>query len=102
MFSLEFLYQACILWFESKSNYSQILQLLYDQDIVDEDAILRWADEKEEADESDKVFVKQSEQFIQVRAEHNPFIFRVCLVSKSATNLIRSLILSSSDFHSVS
>ena len=39
---------------------------LYNEDVVSEDAIMRWAEEKEHADESDKVFVKQSEAFIQV------------------------------------
>jgi len=42
------------------------LPILYDKDVVSEDAIMRWAEEKEHADESDKVFVKQSEAFIQV------------------------------------
>jgi translation initiation factor eIF-2B subunit epsilon len=42
------------------------LPYLYDTEVVSEDAILRWAEEKEHADESDKVFVKQSEAFIQV------------------------------------
>ncbi|KAL6635325.1 hypothetical protein ACP70R_027996 [Stipagrostis hirtigluma subsp. patula] len=45
--------------------FSKILHVLYEKDIVSEDAILRWAEEKEHADESDKVFVKQSEAFIQ-------------------------------------
>ncbi|KAK3132676.1 hypothetical protein QOZ80_6AG0526120 [Eleusine coracana subsp. coracana] len=45
--------------------FSKILPFLYDKEIVSEDAILRWAEEKEHADESDKVFVKQSEAFIQ-------------------------------------
>ncbi|GLT95353.1 hypothetical protein SLE2022_130390 [Rubroshorea leprosula] len=45
--------------------FQQILHLLYEKDILQEDAILRWADEKEGADESDKVFIKQSEKFIQ-------------------------------------
>lgn len=45
--------------------FARILHILYDKDILQEDAILRWADEKEGADESDKVFVKQSEKFIQ-------------------------------------
>lgn len=44
----------------------QILHHLYDQDIIQEEAILDWASEKEGAEESDKVFVKQSEKFIQV------------------------------------
>uniref|UniRef100_A0A2N9IZ15 Translation initiation factor eIF2B subunit epsilon n=1 Tax=Fagus sylvatica TaxID=28930 RepID=A0A2N9IZ15_FAGSY len=43
----------------------QILWHLYNVDIIEEDAILRWEDEKKDADDSDKVFVKQSEQFIQ-------------------------------------
>ncbi|TVU27755.1 hypothetical protein EJB05_19255 [Eragrostis curvula] len=45
--------------------FSKILPFLYDKEIVSEDAVLRWAEEKEHADESDKVFVKQSEAFIQ-------------------------------------
>ncbi|KAL4302598.1 hypothetical protein GQ457_10G014180 [Hibiscus cannabinus] len=45
--------------------FSQILHLLYDKEILQEDAILRWADEKEGADESDKMFLKRSEKFIQ-------------------------------------
>ncbi|KAI3451486.1 hypothetical protein Pfo_008151 [Paulownia fortunei] len=58
--------EMCI---ESTKEYStlfvQILHLLYDQDILQEDAILNWASEKEEADESDKLFLKQAEKFIQ-------------------------------------
>ncbi|KAL8226412.1 hypothetical protein R6Q57_016244 [Mikania cordata] len=45
--------------------FVQVLHLLYDKDIIQEEAILKWADEREDADESDKVFVKQSEKFIQ-------------------------------------
>lgn len=54
---------------ESTKEYSpifvQILHLLYDKEIIQEEAILNWASEKEGADESDKIFVKQSEKFIQ-------------------------------------
>ncbi|KAJ6679149.1 TRANSLATION INITIATION FACTOR EIF-2B SUBUNIT EPSILON [Salix purpurea] len=50
---------------EFSPHFSQILHLLYDKDILEEDAILRWADEKKDAEESDKVFVKQSEKLIQ-------------------------------------
>lgn len=54
---------------ESAREYSplfvQILHHLYDQDIIQEEAILDWASEKEGAEESDKIFVKQSEKFIQ-------------------------------------
>jgi translation initiation factor eIF-2B subunit epsilon len=39
--------------------------MLYDIDVVSEDAIIAWASEKQYADESDKVFLKQSEKFIQ-------------------------------------
>jgi translation initiation factor eIF-2B subunit epsilon len=49
-----------IIWYGA-----QVLPFLYDKEIVSEDAILRWAEEKKHADESDKVFVKQSEAFIQ-------------------------------------
>ncbi|KAF4371921.1 hypothetical protein F8388_000088 [Cannabis sativa] len=45
--------------------FTKILCHLYDQEIIQEDAILRWDDEKRDADESDKVFVKQAEKFIQ-------------------------------------
>ncbi|OAY76936.1 putative translation initiation factor eIF-2B subunit epsilon, partial [Ananas comosus] len=44
--------------------FATILHRLYDKDIITEDAILSWAMEKEGADESDKIFVKQSEAFI--------------------------------------
>ncbi|XP_059652622.1 uncharacterized protein LOC132299815 [Cornus florida] len=54
---------------ESAKEFSplfvQILHLLYDKDILQEEAILNWAAEKEGADESDKVFVRQAEKFIQ-------------------------------------
>ncbi|KAG8072877.1 hypothetical protein GUJ93_ZPchr0006g41489 [Zizania palustris] len=42
-----------------------ILPYLYDKETVREDAILRWVQEKENTDGSDKVFVKQSAAFIQ-------------------------------------
>ncbi|KAG0601733.1 hypothetical protein M758_11G136100 [Ceratodon purpureus] len=45
--------------------FSQILQEMYDKDIISEDAIMAWAKEKQDADDNDKVFVKQSEPFIQ-------------------------------------
>ncbi|KAG6472618.1 hypothetical protein ZIOFF_070092 [Zingiber officinale] len=46
--------------------FSIILSYLYEKDILSEDAILSWASEKEGADESDKIFVKQSESFITI------------------------------------
>lgn len=45
--------------------FSNILSFLYDKEILSEEAILSWAEEKEGADESDKIFTKQSEQFIK-------------------------------------
>ncbi|XP_068665360.1 uncharacterized protein [Aristolochia californica] len=45
--------------------FSKILEELYDQEIVTEPSILSWASEKAGADESDKIFLKQSETFIQ-------------------------------------
>ncbi|KAG8383770.1 hypothetical protein BUALT_Bualt04G0048300 [Buddleja alternifolia] len=50
---------------EYSTLFEQILHLLYDKDILQEDAILKWASEKEGADESDKCYVKQAEKFIQ-------------------------------------
>ncbi|KAL3838343.1 hypothetical protein ACJIZ3_022934 [Penstemon smallii] len=45
--------------------FMQILNLLYNNDILQEEAILNWASEKEEADEADKHFLKQAEELIQ-------------------------------------
>lgn len=45
--------------------FTKIMWHLYDQEVLQEDAILRWDDEKKDADELDKVFVKQAEKFIQ-------------------------------------
>jgi len=39
---------------------------LYNDDVIEENAILSWEDEKKDADEADKVFVKQAQKFIQV------------------------------------
>lgn len=54
---------------ESAKEYSplfeKILLLLYDEDILQEEAILKWEAEKEGADESDRIFVKQSAKFLQ-------------------------------------
>ena len=43
----------------------QLLDALYEQDVLEEDAVLQWAREKEHADEEDKVFLKKAEEFIQ-------------------------------------
>ncbi|XP_054810914.1 uncharacterized protein LOC129312367 [Prosopis cineraria] len=45
--------------------FTKILSIMYDKDIIQEDAVLSWEDEKREADETDKVFVKQAQTFIQ-------------------------------------
>ncbi|KAF7817864.1 Translation initiation factor eIF-2B subunit epsilon [Senna tora] len=45
--------------------FTKILSIMYDKDIIQEDAILSWDDEKRDADESDKIFVKQAQTFIQ-------------------------------------
>ncbi|KAF7149037.1 hypothetical protein RHSIM_Rhsim03G0245100 [Rhododendron simsii] len=48
------------------SLFAKVLHHLYDVEILQEEAILNWAAEKEGADESDKVFLKQSETFIKI------------------------------------
>uniref|UniRef100_A0A1D1Y333 Translation initiation factor eIF2B subunit epsilon n=1 Tax=Anthurium amnicola TaxID=1678845 RepID=A0A1D1Y333_9ARAE len=45
--------------------FTRILVFLYDQEILSEDAIIAWAKEKEGADESDRVLLRQAESFIQ-------------------------------------
>ncbi|KAF3576369.1 hypothetical protein DY000_02035281 [Brassica cretica] len=45
--------------------FAQILHVLSEKDVVQEDAILRWAEEKASADEADKVYLQQCESFIQ-------------------------------------
>ncbi|XP_058206789.1 uncharacterized protein LOC131320191 [Rhododendron vialii] len=50
---------------EFSSLFAKVLHHLYDIEILQEEAILNWAAEKEGADESDKVFLKQSEIFIK-------------------------------------
>ena len=45
--------------------YVQLLDALYEQDVLEEDAVLQWAQEKEHADEEDKVFLRKAEEFIQ-------------------------------------
>lgn len=61
----------------------QILWLLYDKDTIQEEAILKWDDEKKDADDLDKVFVKQSEEFIKVSIIIHGFPF---LFSKGKRN----------------
>ncbi|KAL7142068.1 hypothetical protein ABFS83_08G097800 [Erythranthe nasuta] len=57
--------EMCLDSTEYSTLFVEILHLLYDKDVLQEDAILNWASEKEEAEDSDKLFVKQAEKFIQ-------------------------------------
>ncbi|XP_026416310.1 translation initiation factor eIF-2B subunit epsilon-like [Papaver somniferum] len=45
--------------------FHKILHVLYEKDIVTEEAILLWASEKQEADASDRIFVNQLQSLIQ-------------------------------------
>ncbi|XP_074321165.1 uncharacterized protein LOC141657730 [Silene latifolia] len=45
--------------------FSQVLHLLYSEDIIQEEAILSWESEKQGADEADRVLLKQAETFIE-------------------------------------
>jgi translation initiation factor eIF-2B subunit epsilon len=42
-----------------------VLKLLYDEEVVGEEACLAWADEKAHADDSDKVYLNKCAAFIQ-------------------------------------
>uniref|UniRef100_A0A7N0TQL7 Translation initiation factor eIF2B subunit epsilon n=1 Tax=Kalanchoe fedtschenkoi TaxID=63787 RepID=A0A7N0TQL7_KALFE len=57
--------EMCLESKELAPSFTQLLHLMYDEDIVQEESILNWAAEKENADEKDKEFVKQAEQFLQ-------------------------------------
>ncbi|KAM1752575.1 hypothetical protein ACFX11_010541 [Malus domestica] len=45
--------------------FDKILHQLYEQEIIQEEAIMRWDAEKKNAEEADRVYVKQSADFIQ-------------------------------------
>eukprot|EP00898_Chlorokybus_atmophyticus_P000815 jgi/Chlat1/1734/Chrsp13S02153 len=45
--------------------FAKVLQILYDEDVLLEDAIMLWANEKKFADEADRRFLKQCGQFLQ-------------------------------------
>eukprot|EP00878_Enallax_costatus_P018338 GHUV01019301.1.p1 GENE.GHUV01019301.1~~GHUV01019301.1.p1 ORF type:complete len:732 (+),score=248.43 GHUV01019301.1:153-2348(+) len=45
--------------------FANLLQLLYDGEVVEEAAITNWAAEKEHADESEKVFLQKSAAFLE-------------------------------------
>lgn len=42
-----------------------MLQLLYDADVVEEDAFFKWAEEKAHADEEDRLFLAKAADFIK-------------------------------------
>ena len=42
----------------------QVLQLLYDADVIEEDAFFKWAEEKAHADEEDRLFLTKAADFI--------------------------------------
>ena len=45
--------------------FLELCKVLYDEDIVEEDAFLAWAEEKQHAAEEDKVFLKKAAKFIE-------------------------------------
>lgn len=45
--------------------FPQLLKLLYDEDVVVEEAVLQWADEKEHAEEEEKAFLALAAPFVQ-------------------------------------
>lgn len=67
--------------------WPQILQELYDKDVISEEAIIAWASEKQQADESDKLFVKQCEKFIQVSRAFRLSVYPLLLTSFLSTLL---------------
>ncbi|KAG1674676.1 hypothetical protein FOA52_007200 [Chlamydomonas sp. UWO 241] len=45
--------------------FPQVLQAMYDADVLSEEALLAWADEKEHADKDDRVLLDRSAKFIE-------------------------------------
>jgi len=45
--------------------FPQVLQQLYDADVVSEEAFIAWADEKEHAEEHDRAYLKKAAKFIE-------------------------------------
>lgn len=43
----------------------RLCKLLYDEDLVEEDAFLAWAEEKEHASEEERVFLRKAQRFIE-------------------------------------
>ena len=52
-----------------RRGFCQVLQLLYDSEVISEEAILSWAEEKESAEEEDKVFLEKARPFVAWLAE---------------------------------
>ncbi len=44
---------------------AQVLQLLYDAEVVEEDAFIKWAEEKVHADAEDRVFLDKAAEFLK-------------------------------------
>lgn len=44
--------------------FQYVLHALYDKDVLEEEAILRWADEQQHASEAEKQLVRQCEKFL--------------------------------------
>ena len=42
----------------------QVVKLLYDDDVIEEDAVLVWADEKQMADEDERKYLRKAAAFI--------------------------------------
>lgn len=43
----------------------QVLKVLYDEDVLSEEALVAWADEKENATEEERIFLTKAAPFIQ-------------------------------------
>jgi len=45
-------------------SFTKVLHMLYDMDVISEESVIAWAEEKAEADEGDKKFLKLAQPFI--------------------------------------
>ena len=55
--------RACVVLY-ARGVCIQVVKLLYDKDIIEEDAVLSWADEKQMAEEDERKYLRKAAAFV--------------------------------------